>query len=177
MKQFLLITLLAFGGHQVFAQPGYAISVTLKPYKNTWVYLGYHYGAKKALADSVKLDINSHGVFTGKQALPGGIYFLVSPRKEILFELLIDKQQQFSISADTVKLPSGVVFTGSADNAMFPQYTKFANYTGMAANKANKDLSIAKNGQDSAAINSWMKTLGNQLQHYRDSINKKYPSS
>ena len=177
MKQFLLITLLAFGGHQLFAQPGYAISVTLKPYKNTWVYLGYHYGAKKALADSVKLDANSHGVFTGKQALPGGIYFLVSPRKEILFELLIDKQQRFSMLADTLKLPSGIVFTGSADNAMFQQYTKFANYTGMAANKANKDLSIAKNGQDSAAINSWMKTLGNQLQHYRDSINKKFPSS
>lgn len=159
------------------AQKGYSINITLKPYKNTYIYLGYYYGTKKALADSALLDGSSKGVIKGKQLLPGGIYFIVSPKKEILFEVLIDKQQRFSIVADTSNLPSGAVFLNSVDNSLFQQYTRFANKTGLAAGKANAELSKSKNGKDSAAITTKLKTLGEQLQIYRDSINKKYPAS
>ena len=86
MKRILLLASIFFAtGAWVAAQTGYNIPITLKPYKNTWVYLGYYYGKLKALSDSVLLDANSKGVFKGKEALPGGIYFIVSPKKEILF--------------------------------------------------------------------------------------------
>ena len=156
---------------------GYSINLTLKPYKNTYVYLGYYYGAKKALADSVLLDANSNGVFKGKQRLPGGIYFIVSPRKEILFELLLDQQQQFSISADSAKIPSGVVFTGSADNTVFQKYTAFANRTGEEASRLNASITPDTKPKDSAAIRQKLKQLGDQLQAFRDSIEKKSPNS
>src|SRR6202048_3469511 len=90
----LLLLLLSYCGYS----QGYNIHLTLKPFTNSKVYLGYHYGKVKAVADSVVLDGNSEGVFKGPEKLAGGIYFIVSPRKEILFELLIDQQQQFSIS-------------------------------------------------------------------------------
>ncbi len=45
---------------------GYSIHLTLKPFTNGKVYLGYHYGKVKAVADSVILDGNSEGVFQGK---------------------------------------------------------------------------------------------------------------
>jgi hypothetical protein len=83
---------------------GYEIHLHLKPFTNSKVYLGYHYGKVKAVADSVILDAHSAGVFKGKEKLPGGIYFIVSPKKEILFELLIDEQQNFSISADSARI-------------------------------------------------------------------------
>lgn len=156
---------------------GYSINLTLKPYKNTYVYLGYYYGTKKALADSVLLDANSNGVFKGKQRLPGGIYFIVSPRKEILFELLLDQQQQFSISADSAKIPSGVVFTGSADNSVFQKYTAFANRTGEEASRLNASITPDTKPKDSAAIRQKLKQLGDQLQAFRDSIEKKAPNS
>lgn len=177
MRRYLLFTsvflLIAAG---LKAQTGYAISITLKPYKNSYIYLGYYYGSKKALADSALLDANSKGVFKGKQALPGGIYFIVSPKKEILFEALIDKQQKFSIMADTASVPAGVVFTNSGDNIIFQQYTQVANKTGQAASKANMEFSKAKTAKDSAAITAKLKQLGDRLQVFRDSINKKYPS-
>ena len=93
--------LIAFCGYS----QGYDIHLTLKPFTNAKVYLGYHYGKVKAVADSVILDGNSSGVFKGSTKLAGGIYFIVSPKKEILFELLVDEQQQFSISADTASAP------------------------------------------------------------------------
>lgn len=159
------------------AQTGYNINITLKPYKNSYIYLGYHYGKMKALADSVLLDQNSSGTFKGKQPLPGGIYFIVSPRKEILFELLLDKQQNFSIKADSAGLPNSVVFTGSADNTAFQNYTKFANTTGMAINKANTAYATARNAKDSAAITAEIKALADKMQRHRDSIIKKQPHS
>lgn len=159
------------------AQSGYNISITLKPYKNTWVYLGYYYGKVKALADSALLDAGSRGVFKGKEPLPGGIYFIVSPRKEILFELLIDKQQQFSVSADSASLPNNITFTGSPDNIMFHTYTSFTNKTGRAINKTGGELAAAKNARDSARIKARLKMLTEKMQYYRDSISAKDPSS
>src|SRR5580704_17151038 len=101
------------------SQNGYNIRLHLKPYTSGKVYLGYYYGKIKALADSAQLNGSSEGLFSGENRLPGGVYFVVSPNRAILFELLIDSQQHFSISADTTNLPGSIVFTGSSDNTVF----------------------------------------------------------
>lgn len=156
---------------------GYAIKVSVKPWKNSFLYLGYHYGKMKALADSVMLDANGNGTFKGAKPLPGGIYFLVSPKKEILFELLIDKPQQFSVSADSSLLPNGVVYTGSPDNTLFQQYGRFANSTGQAISMVQSELPKAKTAKDSAAVTARIKILADKMQNYRDSICKKNPGT
>jgi peroxiredoxin len=159
------------------AQTGYNIDITLTPYKNTYIYLGFHYGKMKALADSVLLDANSSGTFKGKQPLAGGIYFIVSPKKEILFELLVDKQQHFSIKADSVTLPNNVIFTGSPDNTAFQNYTRFANVTGQSIAQTNAEYATAKSKKDTAAIMARVKVLSDKMQHHRDSIVAKQPNS
>ncbi len=83
---------------------GYNIPITLTPLKNTWVYLGCHFGKYKNLVDSAWLGDKSQGVFKGKEKLPQGIYFAVSPNKVLLFEFLMDKQQNFAIKADTAAI-------------------------------------------------------------------------
>jgi hypothetical protein len=160
-----------------FAQAGYEISIQLKPYKNSQIYLGYHYGKVKALADSAMLDGNSTGKFKGKEKLPGGIYFIVSPNRQILFELLIDKDQQFSIVADSTRLPAGVVFSGSADNLQFQQYSAFAGKQGREISAFSEKLAKANTKKDSAEISAQIKKYTASLQQYRDSITKKYPES
>jgi thiol-disulfide isomerase/thioredoxin len=178
MKRILSLAFILFAGCSlVVAQTGYNIPITLKPYKNTWIYLGYYYGKVKALQDSTLLDANSKGVFKGKDPLPGGIYFIVSPRKEILFEVLIDKQQQFSILADSASLPNKVVFTGSPDNTLFQTYTSFTNETGKQIGKVNTEFSSAKTAKDSARLREKLKTLTDKMQHYRDSMSAKHPNT
>lgn len=175
---FLCCALLSIGS--LFAQSapsGYSIELTLRPYKQEKVYLGYYYGDKKAIADSMILDVNSKGVFKGPKPLLGGIYFIVSPKKEILFELLIDKQQRFSIQADTAKLPAGVVFSNSADNLSFQRYTSFANGLSQIAAKANQDMAKARTATDSAMAESQLKQLGVGLKRYRDSIMRTAPQT
>ncbi|MBS1562933.1 MAG: DUF5106 domain-containing protein [Bacteroidetes bacterium] len=156
---------------------GYNISINLKPYKNQYIYLGYYYGKIKALADSAKLDAASSGVFKGKEKLPGGIYFIVSPRKEILFELLLDKQQQFSIAADSATLPGGVKFTNSPENSLFLGYSRFAGSKGRLISEQLQQLGAAHTKADSLHINEEVRKLNNQLQHFRDSIVSKNPTT
>lgn len=177
MKKTIAICLGVFFAWGLNAQQGYSIELTLKPYKNQYAYLGYYYGNKKALADSALLDNNSKATFKGQQRLPGGIYFVVSPKKEILFEVLLDQQQHFSVAADTSQLPDGVQFNGSPDNTQFQHYTRFANETGRAGAKTSEALSKATNEKDKAAISQKLRQLGDRLQHYRDSIDKKAPNS
>src|ERR1700733_13568272 len=170
-----LLTLTIF--HQAYSQNGYSIKLSLKPYKNSRVYLGYYYGKIKALADSAMLDDNSTGTFKGPEKLAGGIYFIVSPKKEILFELLIDKEQNFSISADSAKIPDQVQFTGSSENTLFQAYTQFVAKDGKEINSKHSALASSKNREDSAKIIAGIKQLNADIQNYRDDIEKKYGES
>lgn len=177
MKHLSILILSIFTVISSFSQAGYQIDVELKPFKKSWVYLGYYYGDVRALADSAMVDGNSQGVFKGAEKLPGGIYFLVSPSKQILFEVLIDKDQHFAIKADSAKLPAGVVFTGSNENLQFQHYSAFAGTSGSKIGELNARLASAKTKADSAAITSGIRKLTRDLDKYRDSITEKYPES
>jgi hypothetical protein len=177
MKHFIIVCCL-LASSQLFAQPsGYQIGINLKPYKNQYVYLGYYYGKIKALADSTMLDGNSAGSFTGKEKLAGGIYFIVSPKKEILFEILLDKDQHFSIQADSATLPASVKFTNAPENNLFQSYSKFASNTGKTITGYVNELAAAKSKPDSNRITEKLQTLNKTLQNYRDSVTGKNPNS
>src|SRR5664279_793537 len=165
--------LLAFTGYS----QGYSIQLTLKPFTNAKVYLGYHYGKVKAVADSVVLDGNSTGIFKGKEKLAGGIYFIVSPKKEILFELLIDQVQQFSIFADTGRLPASISFTGSPENKTFLEYTAYMNSHGKEITNLQTQLSQAKSKNDSLAIKEKIRKINEDVKNERDLVQNKDPNS
>jgi thiol-disulfide isomerase/thioredoxin len=156
---------------------GYAIHLTLKPFANSKVYLGYHYGKVKAVADSVVLDDRAEGVFKGKDKLSGGIYFIVSPKKEILFEVLIDKQQEFSISADSARLPASIVFTGSPENKTFLDYTSFMNSHGKELSALQTRLSTASSKKDSTEIKEKIRKINDEVKTEREEIQTKDPNS
>ena len=88
MKNWILCFCLGICG-QVLAQTGnatgYEIRVSLNAYQNQYLYLAYHYGKTKALADSAQVQANGTAVFKGTKPLPGGIYIMVSPKKEFYF--------------------------------------------------------------------------------------------
>ncbi|HVY75504.1 MAG TPA: redoxin domain-containing protein [Puia sp.] len=162
---------LLFAG-SVFSQ-GYHIHVTLKPFANSQVYLGYHYGKIKAVADSLVLNANAEGDFRGKDPLPQGVYFLVSPQKTILFELLIGANQQFSVAADTAKLPESVVFTGSPENKAFQEYSFFMNTHGREMSSLQARLAQAKSKKDSSAIEQQWHKDNEEVKDYRDQVIRK----
>jgi thiol-disulfide isomerase/thioredoxin len=177
LRKILCLLIAVAGLSKAYAQGAYSIRVHLKPYTSGKVYLGYYYGKIKALADSAELNASGDGVFSGKEKLPGGVYFVVSPTRAILFELLIDSAQQFSVSADTASLPGSVVFTGSPDNVVFQTYTRYTASKGKEIGAAQQELAATHNKADSVRIREKLKQLNAEIQHYREELAAKYPSS
>lgn len=155
---------------------GYNIPVTVAPFKNSKVYLGCYYGKYKNLVDSVMLDGQSSGVLKGKQKLPGGIYFMVSPSHTLLFEFLMDSKQHFSIKADSSR-PDALVITGSTENILFQDYTKYLSQKVPHLQQLQQQLKDAKSRQDSAAIQNQLVKGNKELVDYRDNITKQHAGS
>jgi len=161
---------------QSLVPSGKSISITLTPLKNCWIYLGSYYGKGKALVDSAFLDNNSKGVFKGPDKLTSGVYFVVSPQLSIQFELLMDKEQHFSIVADTAQKDK-VVITGSLENQLFKTYSSFTNTRGKELQEMEKAYHAATTTADSNRIRNQIIAGDKELQDSREDIIKKYPNS
>ena len=160
-----------------FGQNGYEIKVTLKPFKNQYIYLGHYSGKQFPVVDSVKLNANSEGIFKGPNKLGGGIYVIVYPSKNNFFEVLIDKQQRFSVIADTATVKKEKKFINSADNVLFSSYQLYMNEKGKRIDSLNSALKGAPAAADSLPLVAQLKKTNEEIAAYRKEIVAKNPGS
>jgi thiol-disulfide isomerase/thioredoxin len=155
---------------------GHNIEITLKPYKNTKVYLGTNYGQNRVLADSAILNDASIGYFKGKEKLTPGIYFIVSPKYSILFEFLVDEGQQFKIIADTLSLVDYKII-GSKDNDIFSAYSKTMNQLGAQRSQLEQAYNSAATASDSVKYLQALKKMDTSFKQERQKIITSAPNS
>ncbi|MBD0276495.1 MAG: DUF4369 domain-containing protein, partial [Flavisolibacter sp.] len=154
------------------AQEGYNIKITLKPFRNQYVYLGHYYGKQLPIIDSVKLNEKSEGVFKGSKKLGGGIYLIGYPDRAHNFEILIDKNQHFSIIADTAHIAK-LTFQGSPENIAFVAYQDFMLKNGRAIDSLSK-LNSAGSEKESK-VSEQIKTRQQVIKKYREDVIQKQP--
>ena len=159
------------------AQTGYDIKVTFKPFKNQYIYLGHYFGKTYPIIDSAKLDNNSVAIFKGNKKLPGGIYLVGYPNKAGFFEILVDKQQQFSIKADTATLSKGAQFENSPDNVLFVNYQQYMSEKGKKIAALQQQLKTAAGKTDSTKITNELANEDKAVTTYREDIIKKNPAA
>ena len=155
---------------------GHNIEITLKPYKNTKIYLGTNYGQNRVFADSTILNDASLGYFKGKEKLTPGIYFIVSPRYTILFEFLVDEGQQFKIIADTLNLSDHTII-GSKDNDIFSSYSKSMNKLGAERSQLEQAYNSATISSDSVKYLQALKKMDTSFKQERQKIITTAPKS
>lgn len=156
-------------------QPGYEIKVTLKPFKNQYIYLGHYFGKTYPIVDSIKLDQNSQGVFKGTKTLPGGIYLIGYPNRASFFEILIDKEQRFDVMADTATVGQTIGFKNSADNDGFFAYQQTMRQLGLRMQTLQKRTQ--EKGADSVAIRNQIAAIDQEMNDYRVNIINTQPNS
>jgi thiol-disulfide isomerase/thioredoxin len=155
---------------------GHHIQITLKPYQDTKIYLGTNYGNAKTLVDSCILNSKSEGNFSSKQKLTPGIYFVVSPKMSILFDLLVDEKQQFKIVADTLDLKT-ITITGSKDNELFQSYSKSINDLFVQLNGIEQNFKTATSAKDSARFKEVYINKDKEIKQKRKAFMATYPNS
>ena len=178
MKRFCFLFLSFFCFQLVFGQNNeFELKVTFKPFKKQFIYLGYYYGKQKPIVDSVMLDDNSYGVFSRPKKLEKGVYLIGYPNKTGFFEILIDKEQKFSVFADTANLMKSLKFTGSPDNVLFLKYQNFTASKAKEIEYAKTQLNAAKTKTDSSKWSAIIETAGNDIQKNRLELIEKNPDA
>lgn len=155
---------------------GRAINITLKPYQNVKIYIGTNYGKNRVIADSALLNEKSEGVFTSKQKLTPGIYFVVSPKFSILFDFLVDEGQHFKIIADTTNLSQAMI-VGSPDNDIFKSYSNTTSIIGKQLNDIETNFKKAGNAKDSSTLTEQYNAKKKELTDSRKEVIKNHPNS
>lgn len=175
MKGFFLLPLL-LSSFILSAQPkGYEIRITFKPFKNQYVYLGHYSGKQMPIDDSVMLNDKGEGIFKGTKPLGGGIYIIGYPGKDRYFEILVDKQQHFSIIADTANLEARK-FINSPDNTVFIEYQQTMRQKGEKLNALRQQLS-GTSAADSIRISKEIAASDSAISAYRRETARKNPET
>lgn len=159
------------------AQEGYEIRVTLKPFHDQYIYLGHYFGDQYPIVDSARLDANGQGVFRGNKKLPGGIYLVGYPNKAGFFEILVDKNQHFSVMADTATLREQVKFDNSPENKLFAHYQRSMGTWGRKLNELQQQLKSAKSAKDSAEITKEILKTDAEVNKFRHELIKDNPET
>lgn len=127
--------------------------------------------------DSAAISSKGVAVFQKKETLLPGVYSIVFPGKNKLFDFLVDKEQAISIDADTSDLVNKTAVKGSSENNLFQQYQKFiASKSG----SLQQELAAFKNSKtkaDSALHEKNYNQLNKELVDYRDNIIKENSES
>jgi thiol-disulfide isomerase/thioredoxin len=123
--------------------------------------------------------VNSKGVavFQKKDKLLPGVYSIVFPGKNKMFDFLVDKEQVINIKADTSDLTNKTTVTGSKENILFSEYQKFVAEKGALLQKELSLFRASKNKADSNLHENNYTKLNTELNNYRDNIISEHPNS
>ncbi len=157
---------------------GYEIRLKVNLTRDTVSYLAYYYNDKQYLKDTAKINTKGEFIFKGKESLPGGIYLVVKQNKGGFFELLVDDDQYFSVSTDTIEYMKNVRFKDSELNETFYNYIHFLQQKGKEKEPLQNMLKNIKNNNDSInLLKKQMDRIDDEVDSYRKSIVDKNPTS
>ena len=176
MKLFFISFLTLFAFSSLNAQ-GFKVTLHTPDYTSGLAYLTYYYGKSMNVQDSAIVNSKGTAIFQGKDNLIPGVYSVVFPGKNKLYDFLVDKGQDIIINADTSDLINKTEVTGSPENNLFQQYQKYVNSKGVFLQKELEAYKSSTNKSDSSLHEKKYKELNDELNDYRDKIIKEHPES
>src|SRR4249920_5437 len=173
----IIVILAIFSSVTLHAQKsGYQIIVQIPTMKDSSCYLARYYGDKQYILDTVKSDAQGIAVFNGKTKLPGGLYLFVYPDKHY-FEMIVDKEQYFTMETSWQDPIGDMKVKGSTDNQLFYDYLHNAIAIQKSSAQLQDKLKTAKTKSDSTAIYDELRANDQKLGSSREDYIKEHPQT
>ncbi len=158
-----------------FSQEGYNVKVKISGLRDSLCYLANYFGEKQYLKDSCNADAQGNLTCKGSEKLPGGIYLVVLPGKKY-FEIIIDKQQQFSVETTSEEYVKDMKIKGSTDNELFYDYLRFINGKSKEIEPLRAEYEQVKNDKEKAEpIRAKMAAIDSAVFNYKNNLETKNP--
>lgn len=169
-KYFYLLVSFTFCAFNLQGQTGYNIEVTLDNYDQNQLMLGYHYGDKQYIKDSVKINEAGKFIFNGEENLDAGVYLVVMPPDNQYFQLLINENEQhFTVKTDAKSPTASMQVTGSSDNQLFIDYMNFLGKKRPKAEGLKKELAAAGEAAK-PAIQAKLEALNGEVKAFQNKV-------
>ncbi|MCK9612918.1 MAG: DUF5106 domain-containing protein [Bacteroidales bacterium] len=158
-------------------QSGYKIRAKITGVADSNCYLGHYYGQHQYIDDTAKANSKGELLFEGAEPLPGGIYFIVTPKKRF-FEFIINTEQELTLETDTSDLVKNMKIKGSKENQLFYEYLNYANEGQKIFNNLRKKYELLKDHKDSLeVIKTQMEKAESDVKNYKIDFIKKHPDT
>ncbi|WP_235295707.1 redoxin domain-containing protein [Portibacter marinus] len=155
-----------------------SITITSPNYDKEYVILGYYYGDRQLVLDTVKRNDKNEFAYQSEGALDEGVYLLLLSPNNRFIQFLVNKGEgNLDIQVDTADLAKPII-KNSPDNQLFLDYIAFLNEKGRENEKLASDINAAKEaGESTAVLEEKRKTLDQQVKDYQRNIIENHPET
>lgn len=176
MKSIVLSAIVLFfiTNSSIAQDPGYRIDVKIKNLDDSVCYLGYYFGDKRYIKDTVAVT-SEWLVFQGPEKLTGGIYFIYTPSHYL--EIVMDEGQHFSIETDTTDFVGNMRVANSPENVLFRDLRMFIGARQKKAAGLSEKLKSAKGTPEEKIIAEQLAALEEEVTAYQDELIANHPQS
>ena len=167
----MLTGLSVFAGNGNDAK-GHSIKVKLDNYEAKQLVLGFHYGNKQYVKDTVDLGSDGYFHFEADTLLPCGVYLLVLiPENNYIQVLVPENDQEFTIETDAKESVQYMKVNGSKDNEVFYDYLKFLAERRTLSESLKEEMKAASgNKADSTKIARKVLKIDDEVRDYQKKL-------
>ncbi|MEO6038987.1 MAG: redoxin domain-containing protein [Saprospiraceae bacterium] len=169
---FALSTLHADGG-------GYKIRVKLDNYPEKQLILGFYYGEKPYVKDTMDIGADGYFTFQADTLLPCGVYLLVLKTDNTFIQFLLpDSDQEFTLTTDAKLSVEKMKIKGSEDNELFYTYLQYLTQLRPQADTLRAQLERWRsNTPDSLRLTTQLADIDKEVKKYQAGILAKHPGT
>ncbi len=173
----LLFSLLAVSA--TFAAKGHKIRVKLENYPEKELILGFYYGDKPYVKDTVTLGADGYFSFEADTLLPCGVYLLVlKPDNSFIQFAVPADDQDFTMTTDVKNSVEKMKFKGSDDNDIFYDYLRFLAKLRPEADTLRAHLELVRKVvADSTRLANQLNDMDKQVKKFQADVLTKYPNT
>ena len=158
-----------------FAQ-NYSISGQVDGLVDGDVLLGYYYGDKQYVKDTVQ-SVNGSFVFESDETLESGMYFMLLSDKQF-FQLIIDQDRIFNFSTSHTNLVGEMKIEGSKENEYFYDYQQFTQIKGIEVQPIKEALLLAeKESKKAVKLQAKLVEVNEEVSAYKAAYMLEHSSS
>jgi thiol-disulfide isomerase/thioredoxin len=169
----LLLLLLFFLTSSAFAT-GYDIRIKVNGLHDTTVILGHYLNKSMYPDDTIRLNSKGMGQFTSPRSLPEGMYLVYLPNTRY-FELIMGKDQDFSVEVDTANFIQSMVIKGSEENQVFLEFQRYMQALRRHADSITLQLRTQKDPKSRDLLSANLKKSNEDRIAHIEKINRDHP--
>lgn len=152
----------------------YKIDIEVENFQGDTAFLAVRYGSSNRLRDTVQVT-NGKFTFEGDTAMSGGMYMVVFPPLNTFFEIIIDRDQHFSVKTDTSDLTGNLQIEGSEENKiMYDDIRLLAAKRPEAMALREKLSSVEEGSAEAEKIQVEMAEIDSTVIRHRRNITEQY---